>query len=116
VARAAVARVLDLPPEPPPFAWHDRDALAGLLGAHGFGTIDVHEERLAFTAASATEFVDDGERHPLAVAGSAVLQPRGEGAAVRERMIAIYERANEDPAAFRVTSRYVVMVARRDRA
>jgi hypothetical protein len=42
-----------------------------------------------------------------------VLGPRGEDEALRERMLAIYEAANEDPDAFRVTSRYVVATARR---
>ena len=42
-----------------------------------------------------------------------MLGPRGEGDALRERMLAIYEAANEDPDAFRVTSRYVVATARR---
>ena len=47
----------------------------------------------------------------MAVAGQAVLDARA-SAAVRERMLAIYTDANEDPAAFRVTSRYVVATAR----
>jgi hypothetical protein len=50
----------------------------------------------------------DAENHPLSVAGRALLEPRGEYQAVRDRMVAILEAANEDPGAFRVTSRYVI--------
>ncbi|MDP9344965.1 MAG: hypothetical protein M3P44_04455 [Actinomycetota bacterium] len=39
------------------------------------------------------------------MAGQTVLGPRGESDALRQRMLAIYETANEDPDAFRVTSR-----------
>jgi hypothetical protein len=42
-----------------------------------------------------------------------VLEPRGELDLLEERMLAIYEAANEDPAGFRITSRYVVASARR---
>ena len=52
--------------------------------------------------------------HPLAIAGRALLDRSGEGPAVRERMLAIFEAGNEDPDAFRVTSRYIVAVARRN--
>lgn len=51
--------------------------------------------------------------HPLSVAGRAVLEPRGEAEALRARTLAILTAANEDPAAFRMTSRYVVATARR---
>jgi hypothetical protein len=55
----------------------------------------------------------ESANHPLAVAVRAVLEPRGEAEALRHRMLATYEAANEDPDAFRVTSRYVVATARR---
>ena len=111
-AGEAVRNALGAPAGPPPFPWHERDALAELFGPHGF-EVTVAEERLAFTAASPEAFVDRGAEHPLAVAGEAVLGPRGESEALRERMVAIYEDANEDPDAFRVTSRYIVATARR---
>ena len=112
-AREAIARALTLPARPPPFAWHDRDALAGLLGPHGF-EVTTQEERLAFGADSASDFLEgESSDHPLWVAGRAVLEPRGEVESLRERVLAILEAANEDPAAFRVTSRYVVATARR---
>jgi hypothetical protein len=58
-------------------------------------------------------YLDEQAEHPLAVAGRAILDPRDESDALRERMLPIYEAANEDPHAFRVTSRYVVATARR---
>jgi hypothetical protein len=115
VVREAVARATG-GPGPPQFAWHSPDALAGLLAPHGFGEIAIHEERLAFTGASAREYLEsEGEHHPMAVASRAMLERSGEGPAVFERMLAIFEAGNEDPTAFRVTSRYIVAVARRDR-
>jgi len=115
VMREAVGRLGGAPAGSPPMAWHDPDALRDLLAPHGFGTIDIHEHSLAFTGASAREYVDsESENHPLAIAGRALVQSHGEADTVRERMLAIFEAANEDPDAFRVTSRYIVAVARRD--
>ena len=74
----------------------------------------VAEERLAFAAGSARDFVDaEFADHPPWVAARAVLAPRGEADAVRDRALAILDAANEDPGGFRVTSRYVVATARR---
>jgi hypothetical protein len=42
-----------------------------------------------------------------------VLEPRDEDEALRERMLSIYEAANENPDEFRVTSRYIVATTRR---
>jgi SAM-dependent methyltransferase len=113
LAREAVARALELPPAPPPFPWHELDALAGLLGPHRF-EVSLEEATIGFTAASAREYLDaESESHPMAVAGRAVLEPRGESEALRERMLEVLEAANEHPDAFRVTSRYVVATARR---
>lgn len=112
-SRQAVTEALGAPPGPPPFAWHDRAALAGLFGPHGL-EVDLAEEQLAFTASSARDYleVESGE-HPLWVAARAVLEPLGRLDAVREHALGILERGNEDPGAFRVTSRYVVATVRR---
>jgi hypothetical protein len=67
---------------------------------------------VAFTAPSPRAYLEEQAEHPLAKAGQAVLEPRGEADALRARMLAIFEEANEDPDAFRVTSRYVVATAR----
>jgi SAM-dependent methyltransferase len=115
VAQAAVRRALGAPEGPPPFAWHDPSGLAGLLSPHGF-EVEVTEHPIAFTADSARDYLDEeSAKHPLSVAGRAILDGSGEGDAVRQRMLAIYEAGNEDPGGFRVTSRYVVATARRGR-
>jgi hypothetical protein len=55
----------------------------------------------------------ESAEHPLWVAARALLEPRGEVEALREQSLAILEEGNEDPEAFRATSRYVVATARR---
>ena len=113
LARETVMRALGAPAAPPPFPWHDHDALADLFAPHGF-SVSVDEHSLSFTAASASDYLDtEYESHPLAVAGRAVLEPRGEAEALRARALEILEAANEDPAGFRVTNRYVVATAER---
>jgi SAM-dependent methyltransferase len=114
VGREAVAAAAGAPSGGgPPLAWHERDALSDLFRPHGF-SVSIREERLAFTAASPSEFLD-GEltNHPLWVAGRELLEPRGELDATRERTLQIFESRNEDPNAFRVTSDYVVASAER---
>jgi len=102
-------------PAPEPFAWHDRDALPSLLTPYGF-VIDVQHHRLGLAAPSARQFLDqETQNHPLAVAGLSVLGPLGRAQALRARLLAILENGNEDPGRFRVTSRYVIATARRDR-
>ena len=113
-AAEAVRSALGAPAGPPPFAWHDRDALGRLFAGVGFHDLTLSERTHVFTAPSARAYVDsDMEHHPLALAGRAVLDPRGESDALRDRMVAVLEDGNEDPDAFRVTSRYVIAVARR---
>jgi len=98
---------------PVPFAWHDREAIRGLFAPHGF-SIDLSDEQLAFNASSAEEFLDTELRvHPGWIAARAVLEPRDEMQAVRDRALEIFLTANEDSTGFRVTSRYVVITARR---
>jgi hypothetical protein len=47
----------------------------------------------------------------MAVAGLAVLDPLGQGDALRAELMELLEAANEGPAAFRMTSRYVIATA-----
>jgi SAM-dependent methyltransferase len=96
-----------------PFAWHEHTALTSAFAPHGF-SIDLCEQQLAFTAASAQEFLQMELRvHPGWIAARAALEPRGEVQAVRDRALEIFETANEDPSGFQVTSSYVVATARR---
>lgn len=111
--REAVLAALGAPPAPPSFGWHDPDVVAALLGKHGYSVTST-EHTHAFTAESAEAWLEEESReHPLRIAGAAVLEPRGELEAVRARTLEIYEAGNEDPDAFRVTSRYVISTARR---
>jgi SAM-dependent methyltransferase len=111
VAREAVARALGTPPGPPPFAWHEADALSGLFDPHGF-QVELEEHSIAFTSRSAMHYLDsEMADHPMAIAGRTVLEQRGASEAAHARMIAVLEAGNEDPDAFRVTSRYVVATA-----
>ncbi len=111
IFQKAVAAAIGLPAGPPPFAWHDQSVLASLFGPHGFSVV-VEPGQLAFTASSAREYLEiQGRDHPLSVAGQALLDSRGEGEGLRERALGVLEAANEDPGAFRVTSRYVVATA-----
>jgi SAM-dependent methyltransferase len=99
------------PPAGPSFDWHDPGELDRLLGPHGF-SVEVTEEALAFTAASPEEFVEAELRdHPAWIAARAVLEPRGGLAAVRARILDLFAAANEEPGAFRLTSRYALATA-----
>ena len=113
-AGEAVRQALGAPPPPQPFAWHDGDALSGLLGPHGYA-VDVEEHRLSFTAISPAAHLDLQSRdHPMAVAGLAVLEELGQAQALRDRLHQMLVAGNEDPAGFRTTSRYIVATARRE--
>jgi SAM-dependent methyltransferase len=100
-------------PGPPPFPWHEREALEGLFHPHGFG-IEIEEHRLAFTGRSPSAYLDaEIESHPLLAAEREILERHGLAGDVRMRMLSVLEAANEDPTGFRVTRRYVVAAATR---
>ena len=112
-AGEAVREALGAPPPPQPFAWHDRDAVSDLMTPHGFA-VEIEEHSLSFAAPSPAAYLDGETRdHPMAVAGLALLERLGRAEVLRERLLQILVAGNEDPAAFRTTSRYVVATARR---
>ncbi len=114
IAQEAVRRALGAPAPPPPFPWHEREALAQLFAPHGF-TVAVTEHSLGFAAASPREYLDDeAVNHPLAVAGREVLERHGTAEETYTEMLATLEAANEDPTGFRVTSRYISAAAYRE--
>jgi SAM-dependent methyltransferase len=114
-AADAVRQAVGAPPGPAPFAWEQRDALLNLLAPHDF-SVEVKHHALAFTAPSALEFLDDQlQNHPMAVAGLSVLEQLGQAEALRTRLLAILQNGNEDAGKFRITSRYVVATASRQR-
>jgi SAM-dependent methyltransferase len=98
---------------PPRFAWHEVDAVTELLGPHGFSISATHD-RISFTATSAEEFeAREYEVHPMWAVADQVLGPRGELDELRERTLEVFRDANEDPSAFRVSSEYAIVSARR---
>lgn len=101
------------PAGPPPFAWHDQASLTRLFAPHGFA-VGQHAAELAFTAGSPAAFLDSelGD-HPLWAARAATLDREGRLATFRDSALRILDAANEDPAAFRITSRYVIATATR---
>ena len=108
-----LSAALGTPPGPPPFAWHEEDALARLFAPHGFHVAQA-QGRLPITAASARAYLDRHfTSHPLSIATVSALRPLGLFESFRDRAIEILEAGNESPGSFRVTSRYIVATARR---
>jgi SAM-dependent methyltransferase len=113
LSRQTLAEIRNDPPPTPPFAWHEADTLSSLFEPHGF-SISLTQHSLAFAAPSVDVFMQiEGENHPLAIAARPVLERAGRADEVRDGMRRIYLEANEDPDAFRLTSRYAVAELRR---
>jgi len=113
LTRDTMAEILGQPSASPPFAWHERESLAGLFEPHGF-SVSLTEHPIPFHAPSIDEFMAiEGENHPLAIAARPVLEKAGRAEEIREGMRRIYEEANEDPESFRITSSYVIAEIRR---
>ena len=105
--REALAAIADEPAGQPPLAWHEPGKLGELFGALGL-SVSMEEQTIAFEATSAREFAEEEfEHHPMWVAAREKLGPQ-RAEELRDRGLLIYEEGNEDPSAFRVTSRYVV--------
>ncbi len=94
---------------PPPFAWHDRSALASLAAPLGL-EVSMDELSLVMRAESPQAHVDrDAESHPTWLDTVARLDELGGSAAeMRARAVAALREVNEDPDGFRATSRYVI--------
>ncbi|MEY9894667.1 SAM-dependent methyltransferase [Catenulispora sp. MAP5-51] len=113
LVQQTIRRAIGAPAAPPPFRWEERGALTGLLARYGF-SVHVTEHSLAFTHESPEAFHDNQSRHhPLAVAGMAALERTGQAADLHPQLLEILRAGNEDPEAFRMTSRYIVAEARR---
>jgi ubiquinone/menaquinone biosynthesis C-methylase UbiE len=112
---AAVGRslfaALPSPPAAPP-RWGDADWARDLLSGHGARTVEVAEHRLAFTAASPQAWlIEQEEHHPVWrwIRGQVATERWAE---LHEEGVEVLTDANEDPAAFLTTSRYLVVTAR----
>jgi SAM-dependent methyltransferase len=96
---------LDRPPAPP--RWSDPAFIRRLFAPR---EVTFREEAIAFTAPSAEAYVDELFEHsPLLLADEPLLREAGRYDEIVEKASAILAEANEDPAAFRSTSRYYVV-------
>jgi ubiquinone/menaquinone biosynthesis C-methylase UbiE len=111
-----VRAALGLPDPPAPFSWFEQQSVADLLAPYGFA-VRTTTHPIVFTAASPAEAYDMGTDNPIAVTQREALHAAAHGDAVVDRIrtegIEILRRRNEDLAACRVTSNYVVHVADR---
>jgi len=94
--REAVARVRGGDDGPPAFDWGDPAMLETLLGP--YGELEVGERMLAPDDATPQEVWDRWERlHPVWIGARATLEPVGEWAPLRDRMIAALQAAQPRP-------------------
>jgi SAM-dependent methyltransferase len=116
MSRQTAMAALGAPPGPPPFAWHDREKLSGLLGPHGF-EVSIERHDHTFTASSIDAYLEvQMVDHPLSSASRAMLEAQGKAdvqAGIVDRAREILSEANESSDGFAVTSAYVVATARR---
>ncbi len=90
----------------PRVQWGDPAVLEGLFAP---ARVSVRAEGLAFIGPSARAWATDQfADHPGWAAARAVLEPAGRWEDLTARAIEILEAANEDPAAFRTTSGYLI--------
>lgn len=114
-AQDLVRSAMGSPPAPPGFPWHDASALSELFGRRGMSVAVAGSHELVFTAPSPSAFLDaELENHPMGVSGFQLLQQQGKGEQSREQLLQVLMDHNEDPAAFRSTSRYLILVASTD--
>lgn len=110
--RSAMA---SLPGAPPPTLagtprdWGEPATIRALFEPLG-AKVAIREERLTFSArSSAAWFADQEQFHPAWRAVRLALEANPEAwSEVRRQSIAVLDEGNEDPSAFRVTSRYLV--------
>ena len=97
------------PPREDPPRWGEADWVTELFERNGSGPVEVRDEHLAFTAKSPAAWFDDQvENHPVWRWG---LRKLGDEAfeELRARSVVVLAEGNEDPDAFRTTSRYLVI-------
>lgn len=90
------------------FAWHDRSELTELLAPLGFSVVTTEHE-LALTGGSPESYTAaELTHHPMWVQARPRLEAAGNREVARERLLAMFTEANEDPDAFRTTARFVI--------
>jgi SAM-dependent methyltransferase len=106
---AALMEILGAPP--PTARWSDPQFVSDLFAGH---EVTVGEAALAFTAASPEAYVaEQAEHHPMWLMGAPRLEELGRRDEALATTTRIFAEENEDPAAFRTTSRYHVFTIRR---
>ena len=112
-AQELVRSALGAPPAPPGFGWHDTSAVSELFARRGMSVSVAGQHELVFTSPSPSDYLDvEVDNHPLAVSGFQLLQQLGQAERAREDLLQVLTEHNEDAAAFRSTSKYLVVVAR----
>jgi ubiquinone/menaquinone biosynthesis C-methylase UbiE len=112
-AQELVRAALGAPSASPAFAWHDEPALETLFSRHGMSATVESVHELVSTAVSPHAYLEaQRTSHPMAVTGFEVLQQRGQAEEAYDHLLKVLNEHNEDPGAFRSTSRYAVVVAR----
>lgn len=113
LAEELVREALGAPPASPRFAWHDESVVKALFARHGMNAAVESVHEVVVTAKSPRAHLDS-ERgsHPMAVATFEVLKQSGQVEEGYDRMLKVLADHNEDPHAFRSTSRYEVIIAR----
>jgi len=110
--RALVLEALGAQPAAPGFAWHEEAAVAGLFAGHGLRAEVVGHHELVFTAPSPQAYLEaEQAEHPAAISALEVLTQQGMADQARARLLGVLQEQNEDPSAFRATSRYLVLAA-----
>ena len=114
MAEVGALLATDAPPPPPgagrPPAWSNQDYLRERFEAHGLA-VEVTRESLAFTGESLDSWAANEERY--AAQWNAARERLGDAwPALREEIHAVLAAGNEDPAGFRVTSHYLLALAR----
>ncbi len=111
IGRALFSALPSPPAAPPP--WGVPDRAREMLTRGGAATVEVTEHDLSFTAASPEAwFAEQEAHHPVWRWGRRQMTEEG-WERLREESEALLSQANEDPAAFRTTSRYLVVTAHR---
>lgn len=94
---------------PPRLRWHDQEEVAELASRHG-ATVTFHEGELQFFAGSPEEYLRrNQENHPMSVGMKPLLEKAGTLADMEAEALTVLRAGNEEPEAFRVTSRYRVI-------
>ena len=97
--------------KPAAFAWSDPGTVATLLSPLGF-SVSSQFGSLAFTGESAQAAAEaEMANHPRWANVRRVLEPLVRWAKARAEILRVFAEVNEDPAAFRVTSKYVIHTA-----